>query len=143
MEIILANEKYKQIPVLNPKDNNYYILGDDGNLELVPWKKMIRSGLVKNTEVGSFASTKEGLNALKDIEGWSAVHMESISRNTTEQINKTISSEVGEEMTHEFTTNMQHMVKTIQCLTTESGETYVSVVFSKSTDQMCKACFSD
>lgn len=143
MEIILANEKYKQIPVLNPKDNNYYILGDDGNLELVPWKKMIRSGLVKNTEVGSFASTKEGLNALKDIEGWSAVHVESISRSTTEEINKTISSEVGEEMTHEFTRNMQHMVKTIQCLTTESGETYVSVVFSKSTDQMCKTCFSD
>jgi hypothetical protein len=103
---------------------------------------MIRSGLVKTTEVGSFASTKEGLNALKDVEGWSGVLVESISRNTTEQISKTISTEVGKEMTHEISGNMQHIVKTIQCLTTESGETFVSVVFSRSTDQMCKACFS-
>lgn len=143
MEIILANEKYEQIPVLNPKDNNYYILKDDGSLKQVPWKKMIRSGLVKTTEVGSFTLNKEGINALKDVEGWSGVYIQSMTNFTSNELTRTISTETGQEMTHEFARNIEHMIKTVQCLTTESGETFVSVTFTGAKEQMCKACFSN
>lgn len=133
METIFYGEKFEQIPVLNPVDNNYYVMGEDGALEMVPWKKMIQTGAVQYTEVGSFMGTKEGIKALEDVEGWSGVHMISLAKKTSTAIENELGSSV--------TRKLEKLCNSIQCLTTESGETFVSVTISKNIHEMCGASF--
>ena len=133
METILQGEKFKQIPVLNPTDNNYYVMGKDGVLEMVPWKKMIRTGAVQYTEVGSFMGTKVGMEALKDVEGWSGVHVMSFTTNAS----KAIENELGHSIWRKF----DEFCNSVQCLTTESGETFVCVTSTRDIETMCKTCF--
>lgn len=133
METILQGEKFEQIPVLNPTDNNYYVMGKDGVLEMVPWKKMIRTGAVQWTEVGSFTGSKVGMKALKDVEGWSGVHIMSFTTNSS----KAIENELGHGIWRKF----DEFCNCVQCLTTESGETFVCVTSSRDIESMCKTCF--
>jgi hypothetical protein len=133
MEIILQGKKFEQIPVLNPTDNNYYIMDKDGALKMVPWEKMIKTGAVQYTEVNSFMGSDIGMKALKEVEGWSGVHVMSF----TESTSKAIENELGSSITRKF----DEFCSTVQCLTTESGETFVSVVTTRDIEEMCQYSF--
>lgn len=139
--IALPGEKVKEIPILNPADGKYYLVGNDGIPELVPMKQLIRNGSIAFTEVAGFEHNAVGRAALKDVLGWSGIYVEDMARSSTEELTKTVQNELGTKVASEFSQNFQSVLKTVQCLTTESGETFVSVFFARDAQTISKACF--
>lgn len=139
--IALPGEKVKEIPILNPADGKYYLVGNDGIPELVPMKQLIRNGSIGFTEVAGFEHNAVGRAALKDVLGWSGTYVEDMARQSTEQLTKTVQNELGTKVASQFSENFQSVLKTVQCLTTESGETFVSVFFARDAQTISKACF--
>ncbi len=139
--IALPGEKVHEMPVLNPADGKYYLVGNDGIPELVPMKQLIRNGSIAFTEVAGFEHNAVGRAALKDILGWSGIYVEDMARKSTESLTKTIHDEFGHKVASEFSENFQSVLKSVQCLTTESGETFVSVFFARDAQTISKACF--
>lgn len=137
----LPGEKVHEIPILNPADGKYYLVGNDGIPELVPMKQLIKNEAFIATEIGGFTHNAVGRSALKDALGWSGTYVESMSRSSTESLTKTIQDELGTKVASQFSDNFQSVIKTVQCLTTESGETFISVFFSRNAQTISKACF--